>query len=315
MVSVAIASYNGEKYIEKLLNSVLNQTVPVDEVIICDDCSADKTAQICNSFIEKNGLDNWHFFENEANKGYCLNFYGAIDKCRGDYIFICDQDDEWLPEKAECMVRTLKENSDIKVLASRYDVIDSDSVKIENSGVTYLGDKFDGSIDYLTAESFIGCSYVRGFSLCIKSEIKEYIKPINLNDLLSHDWLFCLIGCLKGKTAVLNKILTHYRYHLDNVSLSAMNKENRVRSKSKRINGLMQSVEGHTYIAELSDDENFKKQALEFAEFENKRIKFLKTKNIFLYAKLFFSLKQYNRYYKGKGIRVYLGDFAYAYKK
>lgn len=315
MVSVAIAAYNGEKYIKKQLESIMHQTLKVDEVIICDDCSTDKTAEICEEFIRENGLSNWNFFKNPKNVGFCLNFYGAIERCNGDYIFICDQDDEWLPEKVLKTVNTFKQNPEIKVLASRYDVIDGNSEILENSGVTYLGDKFDGSIEYLNCESFIGCSYIRGFSLCISADIKQYIKEIDLKDLLAHDWLLCMIGCIKGKTAILNEKLTHYRYHLDNVSLSAMNRQNRKRSYEKRINGLLQSVEGHKYTAELLNNQKPSADILKFIKFEEKRIKFLKTKNIFTYISLIFNLKQYNRYYKGNGLRVYLGDFAYAYKK
>ncbi len=312
MISVCLASYNGEKYIERQLDSILNQNLPVDEVIICDDRSTDGTVQICKDFIRKNNLENWNVYVNDKNVGFCLNFYGAIEKSKGDYIFVCDQDDEWLPSKTEEMVKTLKNNPDIKVLSSRYDVIDENSEIIENSGVTYLGDKFDGSIEYLTEESFIGCSYIRGFSLCFTADIKKYIKKIDLKDLMAHDWLICMIGCIVGKTAVLNTKLAHYRYHLDNVSLSAMNKQNRKRSIEKRIRGIKQSVEGHSYIMTLSDN---KQPLKKFIDFENKRIKFLERKNIFTFISLGFSLKQYNRYYMGNGLRVYLGDFAYAFGK
>ena len=311
MISVCLATFNGEKYIEKQLLSILNQKLPVDEVIICDDRSTDRTVDICKEFIRNNKLENWNVYVNDENVGFCLNFYGAIEKSRGDYVFLADQDDEWLPDKTQEMVKTLKGNPDIKVLSSRYDVIDENSEIIENSGVTYLGDRFDGSIDYLTADSFIGCSYIRGFSLCFTADIKKYIKKIDLKDLMAHDWLICMIGCTVGKTAVLNTKLTLYRYHLDNVSLSAMNKQNRKRSLQKRIRGLKQSVEGHSYILSLSYDKTLEK----FINFEKRRIKFLESRNIFIFISLAFYLKQYNRYYMGNGLRVYLGDFAYAFRK
>lgn len=315
MISVALATYNGEKYIEKQLISILNQDLPVDEVIICDDRSTDSTVDICNRFIKDNNLKNWQVFINEKNVGFCLNFYGAIKKCKGDYIFICDQDDEWLHSKTSETVNCLKNNTDITVLSSRYDVIDENSVIIENSGVTYLSDKNDGTIEYLTPESFIGCSYLRGFSLCIKKEVTEYLKDIDLKDLMAHDWLLAMIGCAKGKTAIFNKKLTHYRYHKDNVSLSAMNKENRQRNLNKRILGLKQSVKGHTYVMSLFDNEKLKKQINSFIKFENKRIDFLTHKKLSTYISLFCYLKEYNRYYKGNGVRVYIGDLLYILKK
>ena len=147
----------------------------------------------------------------------------AINAAKAELIAFLDADDEWLPNKTEIMAKCLKNHPEIKVLSSRYDVIDENSEIIENSGVTYLGKKEDGSIEYLSAESFIGCSYVRGFSMCFTADIKPYIKPIDVKDLLSHDWYICMLGCCYGKTAILNKKLCHYRYHRDNVSLSAMN--------------------------------------------------------------------------------------------
>ncbi len=315
MISVAIAAYNGEKYIEKQLKSILIQTKSVDEVVICDDRSTDNTVAICEDFIKRNSLKNWSVSVNEKNVGFCLNFYGAIAKCGGDVVFLADQDDEWLPEKVAVMSKTLDENPQISVLSSRYDVIDENSDVIENSGVTYLGDRLDDSIEYITAESLVGCSYIRGFSIALRREVAEMIRPIDLKSLMAHDWLICMLGCVKSSCAVLNTSLTHYRYHKDNVSLSAMNKENRSRQLSKRILGLTESVEGHAYIEGLTDDIALKSSISKFIAFENRRIKFLKGKNAFIWLSLGLKLRQYNRYYKGNGFRVWLGDLAYVFKK
>lgn len=315
MISVALAAYNGQEYIIRQLESIKNQTVGVHEVIICDDGSTDKTVTLCREFIEKNSLDNWYVFENEKNVGFCLNFYGAIEKCKGDIIFLSDQDDEWTEDRVEVMTACMNAHPEISVLSSRYDIIDKDSKVIENSGVTYLGTKNDGSIEYVDPESLIGCSYIRGFSICMRSEAANLIKPIDLKSLLAHDWLISMLGCVTGKTAILNTVLAHYRYHLDNVSLSAMNKQNRRRELSKRILGLRESVEGHKYVATLFSDTTLKQKIEKFSEFEKRRIAFLESKNIFKGITLLFGLSHYNRYYKGNGLRVWVGDIVYTYKK
>ena len=317
MISVAIAAYNGARYIEKQLESILNQTCRADEVIICDDRSSDNTAEICEKFIEKHNLDNWRVFVNEKNIGFCLNFYGAIEKCGGDIIFLADQDDEWLPERIKIMTQTLENHPEVSVLSARYDVIDENSETIENSGVTYLGEpsKFDGSIEYISAQSLIGCSYIRGFSICMRKSIVPLIRKIDLKSLLAHDWLIAMLGCVSGKTGILNTVLTHYRYHRDNVSLSAMNRENRRREKEKRILGLRESVAGHEYVSSLAKDTELKKEIDGFIIFENRRIAFLESKSIFAWLRLGICLRQYGRYYKDSGLRVWLGDLAYAFKK
>lgn len=315
MISVALASYNGQEYIIRQLNSIKNQTVAVDEVIICDDGSTDNTVSLCRDFISENSLDNWRVFENEKNVGFCLNFYGAIEKCSGDIIFLSDQDDEWTDNRVEVMTACMQSHPEISVLSSRYDIIDKDSNVIENSGVTYLGTKNDGSIEYVTPESLIGCSYIRGFSMCMRRDTAKLIKPIDLKSLMAHDWLIAMLGCITGKTAILNTVLAHYRYHLDNVSLSAMNKQNRRRELSKRILGLRESVEGHKYVASLFKDDVLRSKTERFIAFENRRIKFLESKNILRGIALIFGMSHYNRYYKGRGLRVWIGDIVYAYKK
>ena len=314
LVSVAVATYNGERFILKQLESIYNQTEAADEVIICDDCSTDKTVEICKDFIKKRSLSNWRISVNEKNAGYCLNFYGAIEKCIGDVIFLADQDDEWHIDKIEKMLECMKKFPDITVLASRYNVIDENSDIIENSGVTYLGDVFDGSVEYLSAESFIGCSYVRGFSMCFKKEIKRFLKPIDLKSLLSHDWYICMLGAVTGKTAVLNTVLTGYRYHYDNVSLSDMTRKTFIGDPNKRIRGIGESIEAHRYIATLMNDTHDRADVQRFVRFEEKRLRFLKTKNPIYWLSLAAHLRQYTRYYKGKGLRVWLGDLAYAYR-
>ncbi len=314
-VSVAIAAYNGERYIGEQLESILNQSVKPQEVIICDDGSTDSTVKICKDFIEKNSLDNWTVCENNENKGYCFNFYGAINKCKGDVIFLADQDDKWQEKKIERMTAVLKENKDIVVLSSRYDVIDSNGKIIENSKITYLGSLFDGSIEYLNYNSFIGCSYIRGFSMCFRKEIKEILKPFDFKSLLSHDWYICMLGTLLGKTAVLNEKLGYYRYHFDNVSLSDMTRKTFLGDREKRKNGLKESIDGHSYLLEFNLSKKDRKETEKFIKLEKKRLNFLNNKNPFLWLSLIFLLKNYKRYYKSVkgGIRVWIGDLCYAY--
>ena len=311
-ISVAMATYNGEKFILKQLESIYHQQLSVDEVIIFDDCSNDNTVFICEEFIKTYNLENWKVFVNEHNVGYCLNFYKAIKKCSGDIIFLADQDDEWYPDKTEKMVSCMMKNNDILVLSSRYDLIDETS-NIISLNIPYLGEKFDGSIDKYSIEDFIGCSCVRGFSICFRKELVKYIKDIDLNCLLSHDWLICILGTVFRTTAVLNEKLCGYRYHKNNVSLSYLNNKNLHSNKEKRLKGLYQSVEGHNYIFDIIEEGSAKREISLFIKFEKLRIKFLESKNIFYWCKLFFKLNHYKRYYKGNGLRVFLGDFLYCY--
>ena len=310
-ISIAMAVYNGEKYIEKQLASIFRQTLPADEVVIFDDASTDSTLSICRGFILDNALVNWRVYQNSKNIGYCGSFYRAIEQCKGDIIFLADQDDEWYPEKLEQMHECMESNPKITVLSSRYDVIDARSCVISNPKLLYLGNKFDSSIDMLSTESFIGCSHVRGFSLCFRKELKDILKPIELGSLLSHDWLICVLGTVLGRCAVLNKKLCAYRVHGENTSLSPASRKIGTWNKQKRISGILESIEGHSYLATLLSGD-LRRETERFIAFERKRLLFLQNGNLFSFVKLWRYRKEYNRYYKGKPLRVWLGDLFYS---
>lgn len=97
MISVALCTFNGEKYISEQLDSILSQSVPVDEIIVCDDCSTDATKQILRQYAMQ--FPFIRLIENERNLGYIRNFEKAIRLCQGDYIFLSDQDDIWHSDK------------------------------------------------------------------------------------------------------------------------------------------------------------------------------------------------------------------------
>lgn len=318
MISVVMATYNGERFIERQLESIKNQTCPVDEVIIHDDRSTDGTADTVRRFIADNGLENWKFSVNPENKGYCFNFYGAIAEAEGDIIFLSDQDDVWYPEKVQRMTEAMNKSSDIFSLACRYDVIDAHGRIIENANIPYLGDRFDGSIDELTADSFIGCSHVRGFSMAFRCDVKKYLASLDLTSLLAHDWYINMISTALGRACVLNEKLGAYRWHDNNVSLSGMSRKTLIGDLNKREKGLTESAAAHRAVAQTFADRfeaETVKAMLRQAELEELRLLFLKTKNPFLIFRLLTFSDAYRRYYKfGSRYRVLLGDICYAYR-
>lgn len=310
MISVALAAYNGEKYIEQQLESLRKQTLPPDEVVICDDCSSDRTVEICRRFIEKNSLSGWRVELNGKNVGYCRNFYSAVEKTQGDIIFLCDQDDIWDNNKLEVMAGIMEKNPKLEMLSCRYRLIDGDGNIAEGLSVPHYKADFGGSLEQVTAESLIGHSYIRGCSSCFRKSVKERIKPIDLSGLLGHDWQIAMLSALGGGAAVINLPLMSYRCHNGNASFSA----NPVREKQKRIAGLEQSVEGHTSLLPLVECEVLSKKISRFTDFEKRRIGLLKSRNPFLWLALGFNIREYRRYYAGNGLRVWLGDLIYSFK-
>lgn len=130
-ISVCMGIYNGEKYMEDQLLSILLQTKKADEVILCDDCSSDHTVELVRKFIDSHGLsESWHLICNQENKGYPANFYHAMKLCTGDVVFLADQDDIWQEQKIEKMVKKLEEYQEAKVICCKFALIDSEGKDI-----------------------------------------------------------------------------------------------------------------------------------------------------------------------------------------
>lgn len=97
-ISVAMAVYHGEAYLDAQLSSILSQLEPEDEIIVSDDCPGrGKTEEIVRRFAEQD--QRVHYVQGPG-RGLIANFGHAISLCGGDAIFLSDQDDVWMPGKA-----------------------------------------------------------------------------------------------------------------------------------------------------------------------------------------------------------------------
>lgn len=221
-ISIALATYNGEKFIEKQLDSILNQTIRPDEVIIVDDNSSDDTVVLVEKFIEQNKLTNWELFSNKENLGYKRNFYNALRRTSGEIVFLSDQDDEWHENKIEIMLKTFQMNIEIKTLNSAVDLIDESSNKIiqkadknfYNSNFLYL-ERIPKDIEYFDM-AYLGLHNISpGCTMAVKREIIDiFLQCYNFR--LPHDWFMNLIAAAYGGCAFLNTTLVDYRQHGSN---------------------------------------------------------------------------------------------------
>ncbi len=321
MVSVIIATYNGEKYIEAQLRSVLSQSLSPEEVLIFDDGSTDSTVDLVSRFIEENGCDGWQLFLNEENKGYCRNFLEGALKASGDYVFLCDQDDVWCPDKIKETVNALQNDQGLLAVCCAAEAIDGDGNVIEtpqNIGVFF--DKDDGCTSCFSPSQFIGRSFIRGCSVGFKREVLGFVTPMELKGLLSHDWLITFTAALLGKCAVLNRRLLKYRCHGENTSFGQ--RRFGMAALNKRIEAIECSVDGHSFVLENSDvypnmTERLKRKLERHVLFEQKRIAFLKNGGAINLLNCFFALSCYKNYYGNfKGaVRVFWGDISYRNKR
>ena len=150
-ISVLMCTYNGSRYIHEQIESIFNQSLQPDEMIIIDDCSSDDTVQIINKFIQDNNLSSsWTVKQNRTNKGWRLNFREGISEITGDILFFADQDDIWDQDKIKNMMDIFLLNPQINVLSSieslmkdcRIKVTEVENGMLENVVLNSSGDNF-----------------------------------------------------------------------------------------------------------------------------------------------------------------------------
>ncbi|MEW4456016.1 glycosyltransferase family 2 protein [Bremerella sp. JC817] len=121
--SVALCTYNGERYLPIQLESIAQQTIVPDELIICDDGSTDATADIVADF-QREAPFAVRWIRNPRNLGSTANFEQAMQACSHPVIFLCDQDDRWRQDKVERMLEALNQHPDAGFAFSNARIVD-----------------------------------------------------------------------------------------------------------------------------------------------------------------------------------------------
>lgn len=203
MISVCIATYNGAKYIEKQLFSILFQLSPDDEIIVSDDGSKDGTINIIESFHDS----RLKVYKNVGNHGVVPNFENALCHAKGDVIFFSDQDDIWADNKVQVMLKAL-ENADLVVHDAL--IMDKDD-NISNVNYYSLRKPHLGYWHNLLRNCFVGSC------LAFKKRMLPYVFPFPKH-ILWHDMWIGLVVSKKGKVKFIDDKLLYYRRHGDNAS-------------------------------------------------------------------------------------------------
>lgn len=203
-VSVCMATYNGQKYIRQQLNSILNQSVMVDEICIVDDCSTDETLRI----IEEYKSSQFIIIRNKKNMGYVKSFERSIEASSGDIIILSDQDDVWSLNKVEKLLHYYKNNPKVKVICHAAIVVDRDNVPILGLDINYKPG-FYGK--YSLAREFVKPRFF-GCVCSFHSSLKLTYLPFN-DYVYTHDHWLSINGFLSGGFLVVPDRLINYRRH------------------------------------------------------------------------------------------------------
>jgi glycosyltransferase involved in cell wall biosynthesis len=219
MISVCIATYNGQKYILEQILSILPQIDLSDEVIISDDNSTDNTVSIIENINDK----RIRIYNNNF-RSPIKNFEFLIDICQGDIIFLSDQDDIWDNQKVKSHLLEYNKNLSIGLVISNIDLIDKNGNSIKNKFYKKI---FTSNLyKNIITNNYIGCS------ISFRSNLKKYILPFPKN-LPMHDWWIGIISSMFSNVSFLNDKLVYYRIHED--SFTNKNKNSFFKKFSFRI--------------------------------------------------------------------------------
>ncbi len=218
MLSVCIATYNGEKYIKEQLTSILEQIELTDEVIISDDHSTDDTLAVIKSLNE----NRIKIYLNEKEKGYTRNFENALEKAKGDIIFLSDQDDVWMNNKVNDCIKALNEN-DFVVHDGK--IVDENLLEKHHSIFKFRNVNKGFLINFINIK-YLGCC------MAFKRDILKKALPFpNNQHLVTHDSWLSLVSEMYFKVALINQPLILYRRHGNNTSLGGESGNNSLLKK------------------------------------------------------------------------------------
>lgn len=318
-----MATYNGEKYIEKQLDSIRTQTRIVDEVIICDDRSTDGTVSMIQRYIQKYKLSNWSIFINEQNKGFIGNFFGALKKVTGDVIFLSDQDDEWYKDKVEKMTNLIRQNKNIQALNSAVCLIDGEGRKKEviakkgycNANILHKAVK-ENELICMDVPFLIKSNVSPGCTMCITKALKEeFLKyeKLCVTSKFPHDWFLNTLAGIKKGSYFYNVPLIKYRIHEENTigidtDTQEAGKINSTREQRQQI-GEFHKNRAILLDEELTFDEKDKAYVKKYRRFAERRDAFLKD---FSFRKLLCVYKNVKIYYESISLRGMVSDLLYA---
>lgn len=210
-ISVCMASYNGEKYIERQIESILKQLNSGDELIIVDDCSKDATV----SLIKKINSDYIKLFENEKNIGYVKTFEKALGLSENKYICLSDQDDIWIEGRLQKLEEEITKK-DVFLVASNF----NPSFENSQNGKNFLKLENKNSSKYLgnIKRIFQGKSGYYGCTMIMKREIFKFILPFP-KYIEAHDLWIAMNANLLKSVYHLNDDTLIYNVHQNNTSL------------------------------------------------------------------------------------------------
>lgn len=206
-ISVCMAAYNGQKYIETQIASILAQLSYGDELIIVNDCSSDHTVEVITAIKDP----RIKIVNNKVNIGVIKSFEKSIAHASGDIIFLSDQDDIWMPDKVSEIISIFNKNQDTTIIVTDAMLMDGQGAHIEDSFFAATGKFHSGAFKTIIKNRYLGCT------LAFRRKMVEYILPFP-KDIPMHDIWIGIVNDIYGEAYYIDKPLVKYRRHESNVT-------------------------------------------------------------------------------------------------
>lgn len=218
-VSVVMAVYNGERFLSEQLNSVLIQLSPEDELLVVDDCSTDRSMEMLSAIRDP----RIRIVRQAVNQGVVASFDRGLCLAKNEIVFLCDQDDIWLPGKRAAFVEAFRSDAKCLLVVSDAEVIDAHG-RVMHPSFMKTRNGFRGDLlSTLFRNRYLGCA------MAVRRALLDVALPIPRSVPMHDMWLGSL-GTIFGSICYLPHPYLRYRRHGGNVSPS------RRQSLSKMVN-------------------------------------------------------------------------------
>ena len=201
LVSVAVAAFNGEKFLVEQLDTLIGQTYQNLEIVVSDDGSSDSTWPILETYAAK--YPNFFIYRNEGPRGIKRNFENALKHCKGSLIAFSDQDDIWMLDKTEKLVAHIGDHA---LIYHNSLFVDMEGRSL-NTMITTDLNPYSGH----DPRAFLLWNTVSGHALLFRRELLDLAVPFPAPR--HHDWWLAFIAAANGGIEYLDEVLVHYRQH------------------------------------------------------------------------------------------------------
>ena len=210
MISIALTTYNGEKYIQEQIDSIMSQTITDFELIITDDLSSDRTFEILTSYAKKD--NRVKPYRNEHNLGYPKNFEKAISLCSGEYIALSDQDDVWTKDHLEKLYNAITSEKNLTLSCANSTITDKDLRPIQLLKPRTYKVSEEQKKQFFQA---MHGNFAQGCCLMFDARLNEQLLPFPKEEKF-HDYWILFVAVANGKVKYIPDSIEFYRQHENN---------------------------------------------------------------------------------------------------